>query len=103
VAPRAASAFEKVMPRQIYPFIHGNEDVYDLAAPLTLDLQGWASTHPIFEKTIETLRPELIVEVGTWKGASAVHMAKLLHGLEFDGESSPASTVFTCRSGVKNG
>lgn len=38
---------------------------------------GWDSTHPWFEYCITTAKPKLIVEVGTWLGASAVHMAKL--------------------------
>ena len=40
------------------------------------DLQGWASTSEAFEKCINDIKPKLIVEVGTWKGASAVHMAR---------------------------
>jgi predicted O-methyltransferase YrrM len=42
------------------------------------DLQGWDSTHPIFANLIRELKPQLILEVGTWKGASALHMAQLL-------------------------
>ena len=41
------------------------------------DLQGWGSSEPIFQTLIERLRPRLIVEVGSWKGASAIHMAGL--------------------------
>jgi predicted O-methyltransferase YrrM len=74
------------MARQIYRFLHGEEDVFNLAEPLPLDLQGWASTHPIFEQTIAALKPALIVEVGSWKGASAVHMARLLQKAGIDGE-----------------
>ena len=40
------------------------------------DLQGWASSHPLFGELIGVLQPALIVEVGTWKGASAIHMAR---------------------------
>ena len=40
------------------------------------DLQGWNSTLPIFGELLAEIRPSLIVEVGTWKGASAVHMAQ---------------------------
>lgn len=42
-----------------------------------VDLQGWGSEHPVFKAVISRLRPELIIEVGTWKGASAIHMANL--------------------------
>jgi hypothetical protein len=49
------------------------------AAPARVDLQGWSgSKHPWFEKAIRELRPRFIVEVGVWKGASALHMAECL-------------------------
>jgi hypothetical protein len=47
----------------------------------TPDLQGWGSEDPQFEKLIAQLRPQMILEVGTWKGASAIHMAKILKKL----------------------
>jgi hypothetical protein len=40
------------------------------------DLEGWGSTHPIFHTLIDAVRPRTIVEVGSWKGASAIHMAQ---------------------------
>lgn len=39
------------------------------------DVQGWGSDAPIFGQLIGEIRPRLIIEVGTWKGASALHMA----------------------------
>lgn len=44
---------------------------------LTEDLFGWNSQHPIFAELIDERSPQTIIEVGTWKGASAVHMANL--------------------------
>lgn len=41
------------------------------------DPQGWHSDHPIFGNLIDELEPEVIVECGTWKGASIINMAKL--------------------------
>lgn len=41
------------------------------------DVQGWGSDDPVFRALIAELRPNLIVEVGSWKGASAIHMAGL--------------------------
>lgn len=41
----------------------------------TPDLQGWGSDDPVFGVLIEELRPKLILEIGSWKGASAVTMA----------------------------
>jgi hypothetical protein len=46
-----------------------------------LDLQGWGSEHPIFRKVLEEIKPQLIIEVGSWKGASAIHMARCLKDL----------------------
>lgn len=42
------------------------------------DLQGWHSTHAIFEKLISEIKPWDVVEVGSWKGASAIHMMQLM-------------------------
>ncbi|HEX3862567.1 MAG TPA: class I SAM-dependent methyltransferase [Stellaceae bacterium] len=46
-----------------------------------MDLHGWGSQHPIFERLLRELRPRHILEIGTWKGASAIHMARLQQGL----------------------
>lgn len=42
------------------------------------DVQGWGSNEPIFERLISELSPQLIIELGSWKGASALHMVELL-------------------------
>lgn len=52
--------------------------------PLTVDLQGWNSDGPIFQDVILRTKPRVIVEVGSWKGASAVHMATLTKTLGLD-------------------
>jgi predicted O-methyltransferase YrrM len=46
---------------------------------------GWGADSPVFAKLIEAIRPTLIVEVGTWLGASAVRMAGLLAEHKIDG------------------
>lgn len=51
------------------PYEDFNED-------LTFDLQGWGTNESTLNKLIDEVRPSLIVEVGTWKGASAIGMAK---------------------------
>jgi predicted O-methyltransferase YrrM len=38
------------------------------------DLQGWNSKHEIFAKVIKETQAEKVIEVGSWKGASALHM-----------------------------
>lgn len=40
------------------------------------EVQGWNSDHPVFAALIAETKPQIIVEVGTWLGASAIHMAK---------------------------
>lgn len=42
------------------------------------DVTGWFSDEPVFDLLIHEVRPSLIVEVGTWKGKSAIHMAEAL-------------------------
>jgi hypothetical protein len=54
------------------------------ADDFAVDLQGWGSDHPILERTIAAVRPTVIVEVGTWKGASAIHMARIVQRLGLD-------------------
>lgn len=48
------------------------------------DLQGWGSQHRLINLMIEQVRPRLIVEVGSWKGGSAVHMADEARRLGLD-------------------
>ncbi|MBW4686303.1 MAG: class I SAM-dependent methyltransferase [Komarekiella atlantica HA4396-MV6] len=60
------------------PYAHFNYRDYPL------DLQGWGSNHPSFSQLIDQIKPKIIIEVGTWKGASAVHMAKLLQEKHID-------------------
>ena len=50
------------------------------------DLQGWGADDPIFRALLVEVKPNLIVEVGTWKGASAVHMADICKKFEINAE-----------------
>jgi len=43
---------------------------------IQVDLQGWASEHHYFSTLIAMTAPAQIIEVGAWKGASAVNMAR---------------------------
>ena len=56
--------------------IHGT-DVYEgfEFGAFSCDLQGWGGDSPAFGELIKAVRPALVIEVGTWKGASAVSMA----------------------------
>lgn len=48
------------------------------------DRKGWGSEDPFLDEIIGKVRPSLILEIGTWKGASAIYMAQSVkrHGLE---------------------
>jgi cephalosporin hydroxylase len=43
----------------------------------TEGIDGWNSYAPIFAELIERVQPKMIIEVGSWKGASASHMLSL--------------------------
>ena len=51
-------------------------DIYHGLELLPKDLQGWNGESPIFSALIQTLKPRHIIEVGTWKGQSAITMAR---------------------------
>ena len=66
------------MAKRIFDTLYA-ENPYE-TAPLDqyeVDMQGWGSTHFFFKEILSYLKPSLIVEVGTWKGMSAMHMADL--------------------------
>jgi hypothetical protein len=50
------------------------------------DLQGWGSDSPLLIDAIRSLRPRLICEVGSWKGRSAINMARAIKELGLDTE-----------------
>jgi hypothetical protein len=43
-----------------------------------LDLQTWTNNDIMFKKTILELKPSVIIEVGSWKGATAITWAKII-------------------------
>lgn len=55
------------------------ENIYKLFKPLPKQpvIFGWGSDDPNFKTVIDDVQPKLIVEVGSWLGASALHMASL--------------------------
>lgn len=48
------------------------------------DVRGWDSESPSITQVIEKARPALIIEVGSWLGASAIHMASCCKTLGLD-------------------
>jgi len=51
--------------------------IYKNVDLLPLDLQGWNSNDDAFESLILKTKPSTIIEVGSWKGASAINMAQI--------------------------
>ncbi|CAI8607731.1 unnamed protein product [Vicia faba] len=41
------------------------------------EIKGWGSNGPVFERLIRKVKPRIIVEVGTFLGASTLHMAEV--------------------------
>lgn len=50
---------------------------YEGFVPTAEDLHGWGGHPEFFESIISSSKPKLIVEVGTWKGRSAITMADI--------------------------
>ena len=49
------------------------------------DIQGWQSGHPYLREAVAAVRPRIVVEIGVWKGASAITLASALKDLAVDG------------------
>lgn len=54
------------------------------AGNFAVDLQGWHSQHPYLVRAIAETQPTIVVEVGVWKGASVVTMAREMRRLNLD-------------------
>ena len=54
-----------------------NNEIYNLENILPEDSHGWNGNNSIFESLIEECKPSIIIEVGTWKGQSAIKTHKL--------------------------
>ena len=64
-------------PGELMQAIHGCDVYRDFdCRRYPFDLAGWGGESPAFAELVRQVRPRLIIEVGTWKGASAVSMAK---------------------------
>jgi len=68
--------------REIFASIDIKRDYRDADfSGIELDLQGWGSEHAIFHEAVRLSRPETIIEVGTWKGASAYNMIRICNNI----------------------
>ena len=61
------------------PFMGFPRHVYEV------DKQGWGSAHDYLVESHEKLCPNVIVEIGVWKGSSVITMARRLRELDIDG------------------
>ncbi len=63
--------------RRFFTAVHGTINPYDAVntAQIPEDKKGWGSEDPALKDVINIVRPKLILEIGTWKGASALFMA----------------------------
>lgn len=50
-----------------------------------VDFQGWGGTHPYLSEAIDAACPQIVVEVGVWKGSSVLTMASRLSELGLNG------------------
>jgi hypothetical protein len=64
---------------EIYP-----QDIYKDFVPMPESITGWGGTNRIFESLISKVRPKVIIEVGTWKGQSAITMAEACRTHQLD-------------------
>ena len=56
--------------------LFGETDIFAGFDPdMPLDVQGWGETSAAFDEVFDGIAPKAILEIGTWKGASAVRMA----------------------------
>ena len=49
-----------------------------------IDKQGWNCLHPYLVELVRETCPKIVVEVGVWKGASVITMAREMHRLALD-------------------
>lgn len=59
---------------------YNSSDHYKLIKPLSPDYHGWFSdtNAAILKQAILRIQPEVVVEIGSWLGSSAIFMGKLL-------------------------
>jgi hypothetical protein len=68
--------FNGTSPFKDFPPPHAADKIYR-----SKKVKGWGSNDAVFENLIRKVKPEIIVEVGTFLGASALHMAELTQRL----------------------
>lgn len=59
-----------------------DRSIYENLELLPEDLSGWNGDSDTFNVLIERIKPSVIIEVGTWKGLSAIKMGKFVQKLD---------------------
>jgi hypothetical protein len=72
-------AVHRVLSENLMNAIHG-QDIYQgfPYQDFGFDAHGWGGESAAFGELIDQIKPDLIIEVGSWKGASALTMAGFL-------------------------
>lgn len=52
------------------------KNLFENFTPRDLDIFGWNGHKPFISNIVKQIKPETIIEVGTWKGLSALSMAR---------------------------
>jgi hypothetical protein len=65
---------------KVRELLFGNINPYEGLDVRPFNSHGWASENPAFLQYLEKVKPNLIVEVGTWLGGSARNMANICRG-----------------------
>lgn len=55
-----------------------DKSIYKDVEILPKDISGWNGNSAIFRDLIDQIKPNLILEVGTWKGQSAINMGNII-------------------------
>ena len=64
---------------EVRKIIHWDHDPYAGLDLLPEEIAGWVtSTSEVFKHVIDKLKPKRVIEVGSWYGKSAIHMAELM-------------------------
>jgi hypothetical protein len=62
----------------IIQLIHGTNVFAGYVPLLAEDSSGWNSQHTSFDQVIAEIRPNVVIDVGVWKGGSTIYLAELL-------------------------
>jgi predicted O-methyltransferase YrrM len=61
-----------------------DKTIYENLVLLPQDLQGWNGNSTVFGDLIKITQPKTVIEVGSWKGQSAINMAKHIKANNLD-------------------